>query len=81
MIYEYIDFVRQNGYFSVRRQLQNKYWMYETIDARLRNSFYNDPRIASMLEEAERSVQNGEKTSFTAAYSLLDDYFKGFQKP
>ena len=79
MVYEYFDFVKQNGYFNVRRQQQNKYWMYETIDARLRNSFYNDPRIAAMLEEAERSVQNGEKTSFTAAYSLLNDYFSGFR--
>ena len=50
--------------------------MYETIDASLRNRFYNDPVIAQRLKEAEMSVQNGEKTSFTAAYNLLDDFYK-----
>ena len=76
MIYEYMDFVKANGYFDYRRQKQNKYWMYETIDQRLRNSFYNNPDIAKRLEEAELAVQHGEKTSFMAAHNLLDEYFK-----
>lgn len=76
MIYSYMDFVKDNGYFEYRRQQQNKYWMYETIDNQLRNSFYNNPLIAKRLQEAEAAVQNGEKTSFMAAHHLLDDYFK-----
>ena len=76
MIFEYVDFVKKNGYFETRRHRQNKYWMYETIEANLRNRFYNDPVIAKKLAEAEMNVQNGEKTSFTAAHSLLDEFYK-----
>lgn len=76
MIYEYIDFVKQNGYFQYRRNEQSKYWMYETINEQLRNNFYNNADIKAMLNNAEKSVLNGEKTSFAAAGELLDFYFK-----
>src|SRR5574344_2006287 len=53
MIYEYIDFVKKNGYFDYRRNEQSKYWMYETINEHLRNSFYHNPFISSQMEKAE----------------------------
>ena len=76
MVYEYIDFVKANGYFQYRRNEQAKYWMYESINERLRNSFYNNPTIASMLGQKENEVLGGTVTSFTAAHQLLDTYFK-----
>ena len=75
MVYEYIDFVRANGYFQHRRAEQAKFWMYETINEQLRNNFYNNPAIAALLSDAERSVLDGRKTSFAAANALLDTYF------
>ena len=76
MIYQYIDFVKQNGYFQYRRNEQSKYWMYESINEHLRNSFYNNPIIAEQIKSAEQSVLGGEKTSFKAASDLLDMYFR-----
>ena len=76
MIYQYIDFVKANGYFQYRRNEQSKYWMYESINENLRNSFYNNPVIADHIKAAEQSVLGGEKTSFKAAGDLLDMYFK-----
>ena len=35
MIYEYIDFVKDNVYFQLRRNQQSKYWMYESITEQL----------------------------------------------
>ena len=78
MIYEYMAFVKQNGYFQYRRNEQSKYWMYESINEHLRNSFYHNPLIEDKLQEAEQSVLNGGKTSFAAAQDLLDLYFKSF---
>ena len=75
MIYEYIDFVKGNGYFEYRRNEQSKYWMYESINEQLRDSFYQNPKIESMLQEKERQVLEGNLTSFVAAKSLLDTYF------
>jgi LAO/AO transport system kinase len=76
MIYEYMDFVKQNGYFNYRRNEQSKYWMYESINEQLRLSFYNNPVVHQQLQAAERSVLAGEQTSFTAAQQLLDVYFE-----
>ena len=76
MVYEYIDFVKQNGYFDYRRNEQAKYWMYESINEHLRLNFYNNPLVQQQLETAEQRVLAGQQTSFTAAQSLLDLYFK-----
>ncbi|MBO4498711.1 MAG: methylmalonyl Co-A mutase-associated GTPase MeaB [Bacteroidaceae bacterium] len=74
MVWDYIGFVKKNGYFGHRRNEQAKYWMYETINESLRNGFYNNPVIAEMLEKKERQVLEGELTSFAAAKQLLDLY-------
>lgn len=74
MVYEYVNFVKLNGYFDYRRNEQNKYWMYETINESLRNDFYNNPEISRMLGDAERDVLDGSVSSFAAARHLLDTY-------
>lgn len=80
MIYEYIRFVKDNGYFDYRRNEQSKYWMYESINEHLRNSFYHDNAIRQCLKEAEATVLRGEKTSFAAANDLLNLYFSEMRK-
>ena len=80
MIYEYIDFVKANGYFDYRRNEQSKYWMYETINEHLRDSFYHHPRIEALLGRQEARVLQGDLTSFTAAKQLLDTYFEELRK-
>ena len=75
MVYRYFDFVKANGYFERRRNEQAKYWMYETINEHLRDSFYQNETIASLLAVQEQEVLSGRTTSFTAAKRLLDAYF------
>ncbi|MGL4518816.1 MAG: methylmalonyl Co-A mutase-associated GTPase MeaB [Phocaeicola sp.] len=75
MIHNYFTFVKSNGYFEHRRSEQSKYWMYETINEHLRDSFYNNPSIASMLLAQEQAVVGGKQTSFIAAKQLLDSYY------
>lgn len=80
MVYEYIDFVKANGYFDFRRNEQSKYWMYESINEQLRDSFYYHPRIEAMLQGQEQKVLAGNLTSFIAAKELLDTYFEELKK-
>ena len=80
MIYEYIDFVKANGYFDYRRNEQSKYWMYESINEHLRLNFYNNPLVKAQLQTAEQTVLAGQKTSFVAAQDLLDLYFEELRK-
>ncbi|ADV43280.1 methylmalonyl Co-A mutase-associated GTPase MeaB [Bacteroides helcogenes] len=80
MVYKYVDFVKDNGYFEYRRNEQSKYWMYETINEQLRDSFYHNPEIEVMLTDKENQVLQGNLTSFVAAKNLLDTYFAGLKK-
>ena len=75
MIDQYMAFVKESGYFDHRRNEQSKYWMYETINEQLRDSFYKNPLIESMFFEKEQQVLNRNLTSFIAAKKLLDSYF------
>ena len=79
MIYQYIDFVKQNGYFDHRRQEQAKYWMYESINEHLKASFYNNKVMQQQLITAEEAVLAGRQTSFVAAQHLLDAYYEGLK--
>jgi LAO/AO transport system kinase len=76
MVYEYVDFVKKNGYFDFRRNSQAKYWMYESINEQLRNHFYQSPKIEKALKIKEQQVLNSEISSFVAAKQMLDLYFR-----
>ncbi len=80
MIDEYIAFVKENGYFDYRRNEQSKYWMYEAINEHLRDSFYNNEVVKSILADKERQVLEANLTSFVAARNLLDAYFAELKK-
>ena len=76
MIDRYFAFVHANGYFQERRNRQARYWMYETIDEQLRNHFYNNPEVEALLHDNEAMVLSNRRTSFNAARTVLDYYFK-----
>ena len=75
MIDRYFDFVKANGYFDAKRREQARYWMYESIDERLRANFYNNPAVAALLRENEAEVLANRRSSFIAAREVLDYYF------
>lgn len=76
MIDEYIAFVKENGYFEHKRNDQSRYWMYETINERLKNNFYNNTVIQKELRVCEEQVLNSQISSFAAANKVLDIYQK-----
>ena len=48
----------------------------ETINEQLLSNFYQNQTIYDQLQDAEKAVQNNEKSPFTAANELLDLYNK-----
>ena len=76
MVESYVEFVKGNHYFGHKRNSQSKYWMYESINEYLKNSFYQNKNIQKLLIENERKVLSNEISSFIAAKDLLDTYFK-----
>ena len=75
-ITSYFDLTTENHYFEQKRKEQNQYWLLETINDQLKNSFYNNPEIIKLLEENKKAVQNSEISPFAAAQLLLQNYFK-----
>ena len=80
MIYEYIDFVKTNGYFEYRRNEQSKYWMYETINEQLRDSFYHNPTIEAMLADKESQVLKGKSDILCCCQEPVRYLFCGIAK-
>jgi len=76
MVDDYIEFVKKNGYFDHRRNEQSRYWMYETINERLKNNFYNNPKIQEELKVYEQQVLNSQISSFAAANKILGSYLE-----
>ena len=64
--------IQANGWFQQNRNIQARYWMFETINEQLKAGFYNNPRMKDRIMEMENKVLNMEITSFEAARLLLD---------
>ncbi len=80
MVFDYVEKVKESGYFQYRRNEQSKYWMYESINEHLRNDFYYNPTVKSMLTDMSNRVLGGQITSFVAAKNLLDAYYDEIKK-
>lgn len=76
LISEFLELTKSNLYFDQKRREQNQYWMLETINEQLKNNFYNDSDIITLLESNKKAVQNNEISPFAAAQLLLKTYFK-----
>ena len=76
MIFGYIAKVKANGAFEERRNRQLRYWMYETIEERLRQRFYSMDGMERLLGEFEEQMQSGRMTSFVAASKALEYFDK-----
>lgn len=68
------DFILKTQNFEENRAQQATYWMYETIEEALRNNFYRNPHIESVIKDYEKAVLDQRTSPFLAAKALLDIY-------
>jgi LAO/AO transport system kinase len=61
-----------NGKLAARRQHQAKAWMWERIDAGLKQRFRNHAQVREQLADTTAAVLAGEVPASTAARALLD---------
>ena len=66
--------IKSNGFFEQNRNMQSRYWMFETINEQLRQGFYNNPALKHALAAMEGKVLRAEISSFEAARQLLEMY-------
>ena len=63
-----------NGRYGMRRQQQALAWMWERIDAGLKQTFRAQPRVQALLPELSQQVGAGQLAASTAARQLLSAY-------
>lgn len=76
MVAEYMSFTKGNGFFDFKRNEQAKFWMYESINETLKDSFYNNKAVTTILSQTEDQVLKNEISSFVAAKRMIDAYLK-----
>ena len=60
-----------NGLRALRRQQQSLAWMWERIDAGLKQAFRDNPQVRHKLPAMEQLVRDGQLAASTAARQLL----------
>ena len=71
MINTYIRETKKNTYFENHRTEQNKFWLLQTIEDRLKSNFYNRNGIKTELQSQIDLIESGKTTPFNAAEYLL----------
>ncbi|MCC1485429.1 methylmalonyl Co-A mutase-associated GTPase MeaB [Winogradskyella immobilis] len=71
MITEYVNHTKANLYFETHRTEQNKFWLLQTIEDRLKSNFYNREIIKTELQSQIDLIEAGKTTPFAAAEYLL----------
>lgn len=74
MIQDYGKAVKKKGHFKAKRQEQNKYWLIQTLESRLKQHFYQNKKIRKELELLQVEVIENRISPFKAAEKLLQQY-------
>ncbi len=69
----YFSHIKNNGFLFKKRNEQSKFWMYETINNKLYQDFYEDKIKKKRIKEMEELVLAGKMSSFQAAQKLFED--------
>ena len=75
MVYKYIDFVKDNGYFEYRRNEQAILDVRRPLTNSCATSFYHNPQIEAMLTGKEKQVLQGNLTFFCGCQELAGHLF------
>ncbi|GAB4156660.1 MAG: methylmalonyl Co-A mutase-associated GTPase MeaB [Winogradskyella sp.] len=71
LIQAYLKTTSNNHYFEHNRNNQNKFWLLQTIEERLKSDFYKSEKIKKELPTQIQLVEEGKTTPFAAAEYLL----------
>ena len=71
IISDYYSETFNNGYFQKKRKEQNKFWLLQTIEQRLKSDFFQNVSVKKELDKQMKLLENNETTPFEAADTLL----------
>jgi LAO/AO transport system kinase len=71
---EFRQIQTDNGKLALRRQQQSLAWMWERIDAGLKQAFRDQSQVQALLPALREQVKTGQLAASTAARQLLNAY-------
>ena len=74
MIEEFVTDNKESSHFDAQRREQNTNWFLQTVDERLKSSFYQHPKVKIELARLVQQVANNQISPFKAADLLLSSY-------
>jgi LAO/AO transport system kinase len=80
IISEYQQLTLQNGYFAHRRMEQARETMIATVDDSLKQEFYENAAVKTLLPDLENELENSRISSYVAARQLMDAWLQDIQK-
>ena len=72
---EYIALTKKNNFFDKKREKQEAYWFYETIENELKNRFYQNPQTQKQIKKLLKEIFANQISPFEAADFLLQKAF------
>jgi LAO/AO transport system kinase len=79
-VMDYVAFTKSNGFFYQKRQKQNIRILYETIEASLKEHFYNNEIVEHELATAKENILADKVSGYKAAEQLIALYFDNISK-
>ncbi|MCZ4317928.1 methylmalonyl Co-A mutase-associated GTPase MeaB [Aequorivita viscosa] len=71
VVSNYFETVKSNGYFQYKRKEQNKFWLMQTVESRLKSEFYANASVKIELQKQLKAIDENKTTPFAAAEKLL----------
>ena len=71
LINDYLSLAKETHFFDHNRKEQNKFWLLQTIEDRLKSDFYNNPTVKKELKFQLEQIEQGKTSPFAAADVLL----------
>ena len=72
VIADFVSEMKKSNHFALKRNEQQKFWLLQTIESRLKSDFYNDEKISAELEKQLILLSENKTTPFAAAALLLE---------
>ncbi|MEZ4795912.1 MAG: methylmalonyl Co-A mutase-associated GTPase MeaB [Flavobacteriaceae bacterium] len=71
LIEQYQKLTKENLFFEHKRNEQNKFWLMQTIEDRLKSDFFTNKKIKEALQQQLQLIEQHKTTPFAAAEYLL----------
>jgi len=71
LVLDYISLSQSNGFFQENRLNQEKFWLFDTINEKLKSRFYSNKKVATILEKQLDLLAQKKTTPYEVASLLL----------